>query len=129
MLHLSRPEYLRDLCARSRLEFALAAIVIAEELALGVPHGIALGVTLSLLMLIYRTSHLQGAVLGQLPGTEAYRDVRRHPEAITFPGVLILAHWRRPVFRKRRPPRRGAEGRAGGRLALRRSMFFWTPIR
>jgi MFS superfamily sulfate permease-like transporter len=41
--------------------------------------------------LIYRTSHPQGAVLGQLPGTEAYRDVRRHPEALTFPGLLI---WR-----------------------------------
>ena len=91
MLHLSKPEYLRDLFARSRLEFALAAIVIAGELTLGVPHGIVLGVALSLLMLIYRTSHLQGAVLGQLPGTEAYRDVRRHSEAITFPGLLI---WR-----------------------------------
>ena len=42
-------------------------------------------------MLIYRTSHPQGAVLGQLPGTEAYRDIQRHPEAITFPGLLI---WR-----------------------------------
>jgi high affinity sulfate transporter 1 len=91
MLHLSRPEYMRDLLARSRWEFALAAIVIAGELTLGVPHGIVLGVTLSLLMLIYLTSHPQGAVLGQLPGEEAYRDVRRHPEAITFPGLLI---WR-----------------------------------
>jgi SulP family sulfate permease len=89
MLHLSRPDYLLDLFARSRWEFVLAATVIAGELALGVPYGIALGVPLSLLMLIYRTSHPQGAVLGQLPGTEAYRDVRRHPEAITFPGLLI----------------------------------------
>ena len=91
MLHLSKPGYMRDLLARTRLEFALAAIVIAGELTLGVPHGIALGVALSLLMLIYRTSHPEGAVLGQLPGTEAYRDVRRHPEARTFPGLLI---WR-----------------------------------
>ena len=30
-------------------------------------------------------------MLGQLPGTEAYRDVRRHPEALSFPGLLI---WR-----------------------------------
>src|SRR5262249_61249015 len=54
-------------------------------------HGIALGVVLSLLLLIYRTSHPHGAVLGQVPGTEAYRNVERHPEAITFPGLLI---WR-----------------------------------
>jgi sulfate permease, SulP family len=91
MLHLSRPGYLRDLLARDRREFAVAAIVIAGELTLGVLHGIALGVALSLLMLIYRTSHPEGAVLGQLPGEEAYRDVRRHPEALTFPGLLI---WR-----------------------------------
>jgi SulP family sulfate permease len=91
MLHLSKPGYLRDLLARDRREFAVAAIVVAGELMLGVLHGIALGVALSLLLLIYRTSHPQGAVLGQLPGTEAYRDVQRHPEALTFPGLLI---WR-----------------------------------
>src|SRR5947207_13917536 len=89
MLHLSKPGYLRDLLARSRWEFALAAIVLAGELTLGVLQGIALGVALSLMMLIYRTAHPQGAVLGQLPGTEAYRDIRRHPEAITFPKLLI----------------------------------------
>jgi high affinity sulfate transporter 1 len=91
MLHLSKPSYLRELLARNRQEFAIAAIVVAGELTLGVLQGIALGVALSLLMLIYRTSHPQGAVLGQLPGEEAYRDVRLHPEAITFPGLLI---WR-----------------------------------
>jgi sulfate permease, SulP family len=65
-------------------------IVIAGELTLGVLEGIALGVVVSLLTLIYVTSHPHGAVLGQLPDTEAYRNVQRHPEAITFPGLLIL---------------------------------------
>ena len=91
MLHLSKPDYLHDLLARSRWEFAIAAIVVAGELTLGVLHGIALGVVLSLLLLIYRTAHPEGAVLGQLPGDEAYRDIRLHPEARTFPGLLI---WR-----------------------------------
>jgi high affinity sulfate transporter 1 len=91
MLHLSKPEYLRDLFRRSHWEFALAAVVVLAELTLGVLQGIALGVVLALLMLIYRTTHPQGAVLGQLRGTEAYRDVRLHPDAITFPGLLI---WR-----------------------------------
>jgi sulfate permease, SulP family len=91
MLHLTKPHYLRELFVRSRWSFMNAVIVIAAELTLGVMHGIALGVVLSLLVLIYVTSHPQGAVLGRLPGTEAYRDVRRHPEAATFPGLLI---WR-----------------------------------
>jgi MFS superfamily sulfate permease-like transporter len=91
MLHLTRPGYIRDLFIRSRWSFVNAVIVIAAELTLGVMHGIALGVVLSLLLLIYLTSHPHGGVLGQLPGTEAYRDVRLHPEARTFPGLLI---WR-----------------------------------
>ena len=91
MLHLSKPGYLRDVLARTRWEFAIAVIVVASELTLGVLQGIALGVVLSLLLLIYRTSHPHGAVLGQLPGTEAYRNVITHPEAVTFPGLLI---WR-----------------------------------
>ena len=91
MLHLSNLGYLRDLLTRNRWEFAIAAAVIAGELALGVLPGIALGVVLALLILTYRTSHPQSAVLGQLPGMEAYRDVERHPEALTFPGLLI---WR-----------------------------------
>ena len=91
MLHLSKPGYLRELLIRSRLEFGVAAIVIVAELTLGVLEGIAVGVILSLLLLIYRATHPHGAVLGQLPREEAYRDVKRHPEALTFPGLLI---WR-----------------------------------
>jgi MFS superfamily sulfate permease-like transporter len=91
MLHLSQPGYLRAVLTQTRWEFGIAVIVIAAELTLGVLQGIALGVVLALLLLIYQTSHPHGAVLGQMPGTEAYRDVERHPEARTFPGLLI---WR-----------------------------------
>lgn len=91
MLHLTKPRYLRDLFQRNSWAFATAMIVFLAELTLGVMHGIALGVGISLLALIYLTSHPHGGVLGQLPGTEAYRDVRRHPEARVFPGLLI---WR-----------------------------------
>ncbi|MBX9824155.1 MAG: SulP family inorganic anion transporter [Xanthobacteraceae bacterium] len=91
MLHLTKPRYLRDLFFRSRWSFTNALIVIVAELTLGVMQGIILGIVLSLLALIYLISHPAAAALGQLPGTEAYGDVRRHPEAMTFPGLLI---WR-----------------------------------
>jgi high affinity sulfate transporter 1 len=91
MLHLSKPAYLRDVFGRARWEFGIAVIVVMGELTLGVLQGIALGVMLSLLLVIYRASHPHGSVLGQVPGTEAYRNVERHPEALTFPGLLI---WR-----------------------------------
>jgi len=91
MLHLTKPRYLVDLLVGNRWSFANAMIVFVAELTLGVMQGIALGVVLSLLVLIYVMSHPHGAVLGQLPGSEAYRDIRLHPEARTFPGLLI---WR-----------------------------------
>jgi len=91
MLHLTKPRYLHDLFVRSPWSFANMVVVIAGELTLGVLQGIALGVVLSLLSLIYLTSHPKGEELGQLPGTEAYRSVQRHPAAATFPALLI---WR-----------------------------------
>ena len=91
MLHLTKLSYLRDLFVRSPRSFANAVIVIAGELTLGVLQGIGLGVVLSMVILIYLVSHPQGAELGQLPGSEAYRDIKLHPEGITFPGLLI---WR-----------------------------------
>ena len=62
MLHLTKPKYFQELFARSRESFANAMIVIAGELTLGVLQGIALGVVLSLLVLIYRTSHPHGEI-------------------------------------------------------------------
>jgi high affinity sulfate transporter 1 len=91
MLHLQRPGYVLALARRSRGELAVAIVVFAGELTLGVLQGIGLGVALSLLVLVYRTTHPNAAVLGQLPGEQSYRDLRRHPEARTFPGLLI---WR-----------------------------------
>lgn len=91
MLHLTKPSYLVHLFTRGPWSFANAIVVIIGELTLGVLQGIALGIVLSILTLIYLASHPSGAALGQLPGTEAYRNVEVHPEAVTFPELLI---WR-----------------------------------
>jgi SulP family sulfate permease len=125
MLHLSRPIYLRDLFARDGREFAIAAIVVAGELTLGVLQGIALGVALSLLLLIYRASHPRGAVLGQLPGTEAYRNVQRHPEAFTFPGLLIW-HAGGDLFLPVSVTSRMGSGLRWPLPARRHGMCYWT---
>ena len=69
----------------------MAAIVIAGELTLGVLQGIALGVALSLLMLIYRTSHPQGAVLGQLPGARGLSRRPAPPRGAHLPWAADLA--------------------------------------
>jgi SulP family sulfate permease len=44
---------------------------------------------LSLLVVVLRASSPSTALLGRLPGTDTYRDVADHPDAETFPGLLI----------------------------------------
>jgi sulfate permease, SulP family len=90
MLHLSKPSYVLRLARQAPWECGILAVVFVGELTLGVSPGIALGVVISLLLMIYRTTHLQHAVLGRLPGEQAYRDIRLHPEAQTYPGLLIF---------------------------------------
>ena len=58
--------------------------------AKAVLQGIGIGVVLSIIALIYRASYPGTAVLGQLPGQEAYRDIKRHPKAKTIPGLLLF---------------------------------------
>lgn len=67
---------------------ALAALV--GVLALGVLPGLGIAVGLSLAILIYRGSRPHAAVLGRVPNEKTYSDVVRHPENVTFPGLLIF---------------------------------------
>ena len=57
--------------------------------ALGVEVGILTGVTLSLGLLVWRSSHPHIAVVGRVPGTEHFRNVDRHAVQ-TVPGLLAL---------------------------------------
>jgi high affinity sulfate transporter 1 len=82
--------YLRRLFQIDRAEFAYAMAALLGVLVLGILQGVMLGVLLSLAVLIRRVSRPATAVLGRLPGTTAYRDTSAHPEAETFPGVLVF---------------------------------------
>jgi SulP family sulfate permease len=53
--------------------------------------GLFLGIAISLLLLVYRVSRPNVAVLGRVPGTaDQYVDVARHPEDGPPPGVVVL---------------------------------------
>ncbi len=80
---------LRETWAYDRADaLALAATAIGV-IAIGVEHGIVLGVALSLAVIVWRGSRPHIAVLGRLPGSEHYRNVERH-EVETVPGTLLL---------------------------------------
>jgi SulP family sulfate permease len=73
----------------SKSDFAAMAATIALVLGVGVEAGIMTGVALSLVLFLWRTSTPHVAVVGQVPGTEHFRNVERHT-VLTDPGILSL---------------------------------------
>ena len=56
----------------------------------GIKEGILFGIILSLVMLIYKTTKPHIAVLGNVPGTHFYRNVRRFNDVIVHKEILIV---------------------------------------
>lgn len=73
----------------SKPDFAAMAATIALVLLVGVEAGILAGVALSLLLFLWRTSTPHMAIVGQVPGTEHFRNVDRH-QVLTHPEILSL---------------------------------------
>jgi MFS superfamily sulfate permease-like transporter len=82
--------YFRRLLHLSHGEFAYGIAALFGVLVLGILPGVALGVVLSLVVLIRRVSRPVTAVLGRVPGTDSYRDLIAHPEAEAISGLLIF---------------------------------------
>ena len=89
VLSLVDLESIRRTWTYSKADFAAQAATIALVLAVGVEVGIVAGVVLSLVLFLWRTSRPHVAVVGQVPGTEHYRNVRRH-QVTTRPDLLSI---------------------------------------
>ncbi len=112
--HLVDIKSLRRLRRIDKTDFVLALLCFAGVLVFGLLVGLAIAVGLSLLALVYRAYRPSYAVLGRAPGAVddeqfRYRGVEDHPDAETFPGLVILrldgelffanARWFRDVVR------------------------------
>ncbi|MEM7644027.1 MAG: sulfate permease [Pseudomonadota bacterium] len=73
----------------SKADFAAVATTIALTLALGVEIGVSTGVAASILLHLHRSSRPHIAEVGRVPGSEHFRNVRRH-EVLTDPQVVTL---------------------------------------
>ncbi|MBF5057936.1 sulfate transporter [Alcanivorax sp. 521-1] len=73
----------------SKADFAAMLITLIGVLAAGVEAGVIAGVAAALGLHLWRTSQPHMAELGQMPGTEHFRNVRRH-RVVTSPRVLSM---------------------------------------
>ena len=74
----------------NRIEFTIAIVTMLTVLFLGALQGIVIGVILSIVSLIKNMYNPHIAVLGRIPDTNQYLDIKRRPEGIIAPHTLLL---------------------------------------
>ena len=74
---------LRRTWGYSKADFAAVAATLLATLVLGVEAGLVIGVAVSLALYLFRTSRPHIAEVGLVPGTEHFRNVRRHPVRVS----------------------------------------------
>ena len=83
-------EEARYLWRVDRRDFGLMALTFLATLTLGIEQGILIGVIVSLIVVIYESSTPHTALMGRLPDTETYRNLKRNPEAMTRSHVVVV---------------------------------------
>ena len=73
----------------SKPDFAAMAATIAVTLLIGVEPGVIAGVSLSLALFLWRASRPHAAVVGRVPETEHFRNIKRH-KVFTDPRILTI---------------------------------------
>lgn len=83
-------EEVKHLWKVKRDDLGLLAFTVAATLVLGVKTGIFAAVGASMVWFVIKTTRPHYAILGRLPNSEAYRNVERHSQAQTTPGILAI---------------------------------------
>lgn len=73
----------------SRADFAAMMATILVTLLAGVEAGVIAGVGLSLALFLWRASRPHAAIVGRVPDTEHFRNIKRH-KVFTDPRVLTI---------------------------------------
>lgn len=73
----------------SKADFIAVLTTMTITLLLGIEMGVTAGVVISILIHLYKSSRPHMAVVGQVPGSEHYRNTLRH-DVITDPHILSV---------------------------------------
>tara|TARA_B100000809_G_scaffold22902_1_gene20092 strand:+ start:62962 stop:64683 length:1722 start_codon:yes stop_codon:yes gene_type:complete len=74
----------------NKVDFCMLLVTFIGTLFFGIKEGIGVGVGLSLVMVIFRTSKPHIAVLGRIPNTGYFRNINRFDDVEVDNEVLIL---------------------------------------
>jgi sulfate transporter 4 len=73
-----------------KFDFSVWMCAFLGTLFLGVEMGLGLSVGISLLLVIFESAYPHTAVLGRLPGTHHYRNIKQYPNAERYDGTVLI---------------------------------------
>lgn len=74
----------------SKIDFLIWILSFLATVILDVDLGLLFGVVVAIFTIVYRVQRPYVCVLGQMPGTDIYRDVSVYKEAVEIPRVKIF---------------------------------------
>jgi high affinity sulfate transporter 1 len=89
--HIIASRKLQKIRQESQVEVWFGVLALAGVLLIDVLEGMVIGLVASLIFVVYKTSKPHIASLGRVPEVPgAYADLKRHPDSVPVPGVLIV---------------------------------------
>ena len=82
--------HLRTIYSFSKIEFTIAIVTLLSVLIFGALQGIVIGVVLSIIGLLKNMYNPHIAILGRIPGTDQFLDIKRRPESEIISHTLIV---------------------------------------
>jgi SulP family sulfate permease len=89
VLGLVDTQLLRRAWRYSRRDFTSIVVTIVATLGLGVEIGVLAGIVVSVALHLHKTTRPHIAIVGEVPGTEHFRNVMRH-DVITYPSIVSI---------------------------------------
>ena len=82
--------HLRTIYKFNKIEFVIAIVTLLSVLIFGALQGIVIGVILSVVGLLKNMYNPHIAILGRIPGTDQFLDIKRRPESEIISHTLIV---------------------------------------
>ncbi|XP_035208266.1 sulfate transporter-like isoform X1 [Stegodyphus dumicola] len=74
----------------SKLDASVWIVTFLSVVILDMDYGLIIGILFSLITVLFRSQYPETCLLGNLPGTEIYRNVEKYPNVMEIPGVKIF---------------------------------------
>ncbi len=86
-------QYAGTLWTKRRDEFLVLVLTFLITLFIGIPQGILIGVLFSLLLMVYRTSNPHFAILGNIAGSDYYKNIKRFGDEVVMRNDLLIVRF------------------------------------